>query len=124
MAERSQVYKCELCGNIIEVLTGADGELICCGQPMILLDELCSGTNPSEAAEIVAIVLRLVRKLSPVAFVTTHFLDLARSYGKRLIGLRDGRMVYDGDIENVTDETFREIYGRAVTPDDLLEGAE
>ncbi len=45
---------------------------------MILLDELCSGTNPSEAAEIVAIVLRLVRKLSPVAFVTTHFLDLAR----------------------------------------------
>ena len=45
---------------------------------MILLDELCSGTNPSEAAEIVAIVLRLARKLSPVAFVTTHFLDLAR----------------------------------------------
>ena len=39
MAERLQVYKCELCGNIIEVLTGADGELICCGQPMILLDE-------------------------------------------------------------------------------------
>ena len=39
MAERLQVYKCELCGNIIEVLTGADGELICCGQPMKLSTE-------------------------------------------------------------------------------------
>ena len=39
MAERLQVYKCELCGNIVEVLTGADGDLACCGQPMALLDE-------------------------------------------------------------------------------------
>ena len=39
MAKRLQVYKCELCGNIVEVLTGGDGELVCCGQPMNLLDE-------------------------------------------------------------------------------------
>jgi DNA mismatch repair protein MutS2 len=45
---------------------------------LILLDELCSGTNPSEATEIVAMVLRLLRELRPVAFVTTHFLDFAR----------------------------------------------
>jgi len=34
MAKRLQVYKCSLCGNIVEVLTGGDGELVCCGQPM------------------------------------------------------------------------------------------
>jgi len=34
MAERLQVYKCELCGNIVEVMHGGDGELVCCGQPM------------------------------------------------------------------------------------------
>jgi len=39
MAKRLQVYKCELCGNIVEVLTGGAGELVCCGQPMVLLDE-------------------------------------------------------------------------------------
>jgi len=39
MAERLQVYKCNLCGNIVEVLTGGVGELVCCGQPMELLDE-------------------------------------------------------------------------------------
>jgi DNA mismatch repair protein MutS2 len=45
---------------------------------MILLDELCSGTNPSEAAEIVLMVLELLSELTPRAYITTHFLDLAR----------------------------------------------
>ena len=39
MAERLQVYKCEACGNIIEVLHGGEGELVCCGQPMKLFKE-------------------------------------------------------------------------------------
>lgn len=39
MAERLQVYKCDLCGNIVEVLHGGGGELVCCGQPMVLLKE-------------------------------------------------------------------------------------
>jgi desulfoferrodoxin len=39
MAERYQVYKCEVCGNIVEVLHGGGGELVCCGQPMELLTE-------------------------------------------------------------------------------------
>lgn len=39
MAERLEVYKCELCGNIVEVLHGGAGELVCCGQPMVLLKE-------------------------------------------------------------------------------------
>ncbi len=34
MVERLQVYKCALCGNVVEVLTAGDGELVCCGQPM------------------------------------------------------------------------------------------
>lgn len=39
MAERYQVYKCDLCGNIVEVLHGGAGELVCCGQPMKLFTE-------------------------------------------------------------------------------------
>jgi superoxide reductase len=39
MAERLEVYKCEACGNIVEVLTGGAGELVCCGEPMKLLKE-------------------------------------------------------------------------------------
>ncbi len=39
MAERLEVYKCEICGNIVEVLHGGAGELTCCGQAMVLLKE-------------------------------------------------------------------------------------
>jgi superoxide reductase len=39
MADNLQVYKCEVCGNIIEVVHGGDGELTCCGQAMKLLTE-------------------------------------------------------------------------------------
>lgn len=39
MAKKLQVYKCEVCGNIVEVLHGGEGELVCCGQPMVLMTE-------------------------------------------------------------------------------------
>jgi superoxide reductase len=46
MTERNQVYKCEVCGNIVEVLHEGAGELVCCGQPMTLQQE-----NTVDAAE-------------------------------------------------------------------------
>jgi len=46
---------------------------------MVILDELCSGTNPSEGIEVFTLVLKLLRQVSPVAYVTTHFLDHARA---------------------------------------------
>jgi superoxide reductase len=39
MTERLQVYKCEVCGNIVEVLHAGKGELVCCGKPMVLMTE-------------------------------------------------------------------------------------
>jgi superoxide reductase len=39
MAERLQIYKCEVCGNIVEVLHEGQGELVCCGEPMKLFIE-------------------------------------------------------------------------------------
>lgn len=34
MTERLQVFKCEVCGNIVEVLHAGPGDLVCCGAPM------------------------------------------------------------------------------------------
>jgi superoxide reductase len=39
MAERLEVYKCAICGNIVEVLHGGAGQLVCCNQPMALVKE-------------------------------------------------------------------------------------
>lgn len=45
MAEQGQVYKCELCGNMVEILSGGLGALVCCGQEMVMMVE-----NTTDAA--------------------------------------------------------------------------
>ncbi|MCK5340215.1 MAG: desulfoferrodoxin [Desulfobulbaceae bacterium] len=39
MTARLEIYKCEVCGNIVEVMHKGAGELVCCGQPMKLFKE-------------------------------------------------------------------------------------
>jgi superoxide reductase len=39
MTQRLQIYKCEVCGNVVEVLHEGAGELVCCNQPMKLMKE-------------------------------------------------------------------------------------
>jgi superoxide reductase len=39
MSKNNEVYKCTVCGNIVEVLHAGEGELVCCGQPMVLMSE-------------------------------------------------------------------------------------
>ena len=39
MVKRLEIYKCELCGNIVEVVHEGGGELVCCGEPMNLFVE-------------------------------------------------------------------------------------
>ncbi len=39
MTEKLQIYKCEICGNIVEVMHTGVGQLVCCGQPMKLMQE-------------------------------------------------------------------------------------
>jgi DNA mismatch repair protein MutS2 len=56
---------------------------------MVILDELCSGTNPSEGEEIFELVITLLARLRPQAFITTHFLTFA------------GRLAREGRIENL-----------------------
>jgi len=39
MTQLKQIYKCSVCGNIVEVIHASGGELVCCGKPMELLQE-------------------------------------------------------------------------------------
>ena len=39
MTTKGEVYKCELCGNVVAVLVGGDGDLVCCGEDMQLVSE-------------------------------------------------------------------------------------
>lgn len=39
MTTREQIYKCEICGNVVDVVHASAGDLVCCGEPMVLLEE-------------------------------------------------------------------------------------
>jgi len=39
MTKKDQIYKCNICGNVVRVIETGAGELVCCGQPMELLEE-------------------------------------------------------------------------------------
>jgi len=53
MAELHGVYKCEMCGNVVEVLSAGEGELVCCGQPMKLLAEQTADSAKEKHVPIV-----------------------------------------------------------------------
>jgi len=39
MTKLKEIYKCNICGNIVEILHTGRGELVCCGKPMQLMEE-------------------------------------------------------------------------------------
>ncbi|MBQ8669012.1 desulfoferrodoxin FeS4 iron-binding domain-containing protein [bacterium] len=48
MSKRLDLYKCNICGNLVEVVLSGVGELVCCGEPMEYLD---AKSNDSEYGE-------------------------------------------------------------------------
>ena len=90
-------------------------------EPAVMLaDEPVAALDPVTSRQVMGDLLRINREMGITTLVNLHFLDLAREFGRRLVGLRDGEVVFDGDISDVTADTFQEIYGRAITDDDLL----
>ncbi len=52
-AELKRIYKCDVCGNIVEVLHSGVGQLVCCGQPMRLVAEVEEGSAAEKHVPIV-----------------------------------------------------------------------
>ena len=61
MTAQKQVYRCNVCGNIVEVLHAGKGELVCCGQPMELLQEKIADTGLEKHVPVVETTDRGIR---------------------------------------------------------------
>jgi phosphonate transport system ATP-binding protein len=93
-------------------------------QPKVILaDEPVASLDPPTSHVVMRDLQRINRDLGITTIVNLHFLDLAQVYGERIVGLRAGEVVYDGQRDQVNEAVFREIYGRSLTADDLLEVA-
>jgi phosphonate transport system ATP-binding protein len=86
---------------------------------IILADEPVASLDPVTSRHVMEDLLRINKELGITTLVNLHFLDLAREFGQRIIGLRQGELVYDGNAAEVSDADFQQIYGREFTEDDL-----
>jgi phosphonate transport system ATP-binding protein len=87
---------------------------------IILADEPVASLDPFTTKQVMDDLKRINLELGITTVVNLHFVDLARQYATRIIGIRDGKVVFDGPVEEATDEVFSQIYGREIKKDELL----
>jgi len=88
---------------------------------IILADEPVASLDPPTSHAVMRDLQRINRDLEITTVVNLHFLDLARAYADRIVGLRDGQLVFDGSGGEADEQAFEDIYGRSLTADDVLD---
>ncbi len=81
---------------------------------MLLADEPVASLDPVLAHTILGYLEKMNREEGITVLCSLHYLDLVQKYATRIVGLRDGQIVYRGsreEIRRMTDEEFKEIYG-------------
>ena len=87
---------------------------------VMLADEPVASLDPITSRVVMSYLKKINTELGITTIVNFHFLDLAKEFGDRLIGLRDGELVFDGNVNDVSDEDFENIYGRSIKSSDLI----
>ncbi|MBI2544208.1 MAG: phosphonate ABC transporter ATP-binding protein [Candidatus Rokubacteria bacterium] len=78
---------------------------------IILADEPMASLDPALSRTVMDLLRQINREDGITVITTLHVMDLALAYGQRVIGLRDGCVVYDGGAAGVTDEIVGAIFG-------------
>jgi phosphonate transport system ATP-binding protein len=79
---------------------------------LILADEPVSSLDPKLSRVVLDILKRVCREDGIAALVSLHTLELTREYADRVIGLKQGRVFFDGAVGNLTDAVIDSVYQR------------
>jgi superoxide reductase len=120
MTQRLQVYKCDVCGNVVEVLHEGQGELVCCGKPMKLMDEQTADTTVEKHVPVVektADGIKVTVGSVPHPMEDAHFIEwvqiMADGNAYRIF-LKPGMApegVFKTDISEVTAREYCNVHG-------------
>ncbi len=78
---------------------------------LILADEPVASLDPATSHSVLQYIEALNRRDGVTVICSLHFLSLARRYGTRLIALKAGRVVFEGEPAEVDERRFKEIFG-------------
>ena len=86
---------------------------------LILADEPVASLDPATTIAVMNDFSR-INKMGITILANMHHVDLAKKYSTRIIGIKAGKIVFDGKPEEVTDEVTMKIYGRALNKNETL----
>ncbi|CAD7849272.1 MAG: ABC transporter, ATP-binding protein (cluster 12, methionine/phosphonates) [Olavius algarvensis Delta 4 endosymbiont] len=78
---------------------------------LLLVDEPTASLDPKTSRQIMRLLVELVNEQGTPALVNIHDVALAQSFSDRIIGLRNGEIVFEGTANEVTAEVLTDIYG-------------
>ncbi len=79
---------------------------------VILADEPVASLDPKLSVQVLDTLKRVAEEDGITVLVSLHVLDLAKTYGDRIIGFQGGRIVFDGKPEALSDEEVERVYFR------------
>ncbi|PID82335.1 MAG: phosphonate ABC transporter ATP-binding protein [Clostridiales bacterium] len=88
---------------------------------IILADEPVASLDPIVAAQVMGDFKKINEDLNITVIINIHHVDLALKYADRIIGIKEGKIMYDGKSENVTREVLELIYGGKMDEGDFDE---
>ncbi len=92
-------------------------------EPAVMLaDEPVASLDPPTSHAVMRDLKRIAREDGITTLVNLHFIDMARDYADRIVGMRDGVVVFDGTPLEATDQAFEDIYGRPIDAEKDLRG--
>ena len=105
-------------GRRVDTLSGGQQQRVAIArallqEPALLLaDEPMSSLDPALAHTVMELLRRINREDGITVVASLHVLELAQAYGRRVIGLHDGRVVYDGPPGSLDEAATARIFGR------------
>jgi phosphonate transport system ATP-binding protein len=80
---------------------------------VVLADEPVASLDPKISRDILTLIHDAARARNTSVLCSLHQVDLAREFGDRIVGMRDGSIVFDGTPEQFTDEVVERLYAGA-----------
>ena len=88
---------------------------------IILADEPVASLDPVTSKQVMGDFLKINKELNITVIANMHHVDMALNYADRIIGIKEGVIVYDGPSNKVNNDILKQVYGRELSDDDLME---
>tara|TARA_Y100001970_G_scaffold293386_1_gene439855 strand:- start:1803 stop:2666 length:864 start_codon:yes stop_codon:yes gene_type:complete len=79
---------------------------------LLLVDEPTASLDPKTSRQIMRLICELAIERNLACIINIHDVPIAKMFAQRIVGLRSGEIVFDGDPEGLTDKVLTEIYGK------------